>query len=468
MKLLSFNKPLTVKYGVSFFATFLILHFFSCTKKSESSTTSALNGFFVTGQVVDVNGLGIMGIKIFYNSDSFVVTNDQGFWHTKNLFDSVYLQPKDSNFVFSPALAKATKKDNTIVFIASPLTQQSINAQKIYNWLIAMQLPNGLLESTENSNIVSLYDNALAALVFMAKNDFQRAELIFNFFNNKINSELLEGNGGFSQLRDKNGQPNGNRWIGDNAWLLIALNNYKEKTNNNQYQVLSTTIANWIIQQQDMDGGLWGGFDNTGAKIGKVTEGMIDAFNAVSGFTQFHKNLLNYLKINRWSSADNLLMAWPGNKYLYAMDNHSWGYCTFEDFPYGVLQKADIYVNTKTATINNKTITGYCFDIDKDNIWLEGTGQMVVAFNKAKQINIAQFYLSEIEKLIIPSSLHANTLGIPYSSNLGTHYGTSPLWVDADTKPCISSGAWYLFGYLKFDPMSIGYSKNIPAIDKFW
>lgn len=468
MKFLSTYKLLTIKMGVGFFAIFLMLTFFSCTKKNEQSTTSASNDFFVAGRVVDVNGLGIMGIKIFYSVDSFVVTNDQGFWHTKTLFDSVYLEPKDSNFIFSPSFVKATKTDSTLVFTAYPFTQQSINAQKIYNWFVSMQLPNGLLESTENSNIVSLYDNALAAMVFIAKNDFPRAELIFNFFSNKINSELLEGNGGFSQFRDKNGFPNGHRWLGDNAWLLIALNNYKEKTKNNQYQRLAVAISNWIIQQQDMDGGLWCGFDNTGARIGKVTEGMIDAFNAVSGFTQFHHNLLNYFKINRWSITDNLLMAWPSNKYVFAMDNHAWGYCTFEDFPYSVLQKADIYVNTKTATINNKTITGYCFDIDKDDVWLEGTGQMVVAYNKAKQINIARFYLSEIEKLIIPSSLYANTLGIPYSSNLGTHYGTSPLWVGADTKPCISSSAWYLFGYVNFDPMSLGYVKNIPTTDKFW
>ena len=80
-------------------------------------------------------------------------------------------------------------------------------------------------------------------------------------------------------------------------------------------------MENWIISLQDSDGGLWGGTTTDGSQIGKVTEGMIDAFNAVSGYTSFHVNLLNYLENNRWNDSEQLLISWPNNTYEYALDS---------------------------------------------------------------------------------------------------------------------------------------------------
>ena len=107
----------------------------------------------------------------------------------------------------------------------------------VYKWLVNEQLSNGLLESINGNNFVSLYDNSLAALAFIAKGDILKAEAVFDFFNNHVNSELLHGTGGFAQFRDRDGFPlsGSGRWLGDNAWLLIALNNYKAKTKSDGY-----------------------------------------------------------------------------------------------------------------------------------------------------------------------------------------------------------------------------------------
>lgn len=35
------------------------------------------------------------------------------------------------------------------------------------------------------------------------------------------------------------------------------------------------------------------------------------------------------------------------------------------------------------ATATNTTVTGFGFDIDKDAVWLEGIGEMIVAYQKA-------------------------------------------------------------------------------------
>ncbi|MFM7725897.1 MAG: hypothetical protein ACKO7B_04290, partial [Flavobacteriales bacterium] len=172
-------------------------------------------------------------------------------------------------------------------------------ADSVQQGLYAMQLSNGLLETSSTSNLVSLYDNALAALVFLQSGNFESAEAILTYFNNRVQTELLTGNGGFFQFRNSQGQPQGNRWLGDNAWLLIAIHNYEDATGDFQFGEMRDALETWIRAQQDASGGVNGGTDASGAVIGKVTEGMIDAFNAVRGFDSFHEGILAYLEQER-------------------------------------------------------------------------------------------------------------------------------------------------------------------------
>lgn len=64
----------------------------------------------------------------------------------------------------------------------------------------------------------------------------------------------MQGSGGLFQFRNSIGQPYGNRWLGDNAWLLIALNNYQSISGDNSFQSLQYSLDQWIRQQQDVDG----------------------------------------------------------------------------------------------------------------------------------------------------------------------------------------------------------------------
>lgn len=340
----------------------------------------------------------------------------------------------------------------------------------ILNWFNNQQLPNGLLESIEVGNVVSLYDNALASMVYILQEDYEKAENIFDFFKARIDSELKAGVGGFSQLRDSNGVPNNHRWMGDNAWLLIAINNYKASTGNTTYDNLASEIKDWLLSLQDSDGGLFAGYDyNNNLLNFKVTEGMIDAFNAVEGYTTFHSNLLNYLEIDRWDDADKNLVAWPGNPdYLYALDLHPWSYLMFNNYPISSLTTAERYITTQTSTVTGQEITGYCFDEDLDAVWFEGTGQMTLAFDLANMTVDRDFYLLEMEKNLVESTNYDNSVGFPYSSNIGTHYGGDLLWDTADDEIAISGGAWYIFTKRGFNPFAIERDKNIPLEDMFW
>jgi cellulose synthase operon protein B len=448
-----------------FFATilaFLLLAFSAC-KKNEQ-----LEKYTASGKVVNSFGTGIAHVKVYRNSSDFVLSDSLGSFAFADLSGATTLYASDTSYSFIPATINIDGTSTELRFVAQPVF--SSNESQIINWLNNVQLPNGLLENTENSNTVSLYDNALASMVFMLNGDFERAEKIFDFFNGRLNSELLNGNGGFFQFRNSNGYPMGNRWMGDNAWLLIALNNYKASTGNTQYDVMAEELSNWIMSLQDLDGGLFAGYTVNNVLLNyKVTEGNIDAFNAIEGYTTFHSNLLNYLEANRWSETDNNLVSWPDNPtYLYALDNHSWSYCIFPNYPVSALTSAIRFQNTKTVTLTNEQITGYDIDEDKDMVWLEGTGQMALAYKLAGMHTEASFYLSEMEKAFVSSAIHSNSFGFPYASNAGTGYGSDPLWAGADTEIAISGGAWYLFAQNGFNPFEVGTLKSIPSEDMFW
>ena len=332
-----------------------------------------------------------------------------------------------------------------------------------------MQQNNGLLESSENSDFVSLYDNALAVLVFTTKGRFDKAERILDFFSERIEMEFKTGTGGFYQFRNADGKNGSRRWLGDNAWLLIAVNNYHKAAGNQRYRELSSELEDWIRSLQDQSGGLYGGYNEDGTQIHKITEGILTAYNAVSGYDEFHRNILRYLKENRWVEEENLLVAWPENaKYNYALDLHALSYTILDGFPEKGLQDTSRYQNTQMATVSGEEVTGFCFDEDKDVVWLEGTAQMAVAYQHAGNIPKADKLILETEKTMISSTVLGEAKGIPYATNHGTSYGNTPLWDHADITPALSSTAWYLFAKMAFNPFYIGQLKNIPEEDKFW
>ena len=328
--------------------------------------------------------------------------------------------------------------------VKSALSTEDQSSQMVYGWLKSLQLPNGLMESAEDSNFVSLYDNSLAAMVFSYKGDFERAEKIFDFFNNNLETEMKQSPGGFSQGRDTKGVPlkgKPHRWLGDNAWLLIALNNYHHLAGNNKYKELAASLEAWLRSLQDeTDGGIWCGFDTEGKKIPKVTEGIIDAFNAVPGYDSFHEKILGFLEKEYWDPKTKDFLAWRENpKYKYALDLHSWGYCAFPDMPRIMLEHADRYRTTKIAAVNRENITGFDFDVDMENIWLEGTGEMVVAYRSGGMDFMVEYYLRELEKMIVLSKKNKDLGGLPYATSVASGYGGGSLWNRAEINPCISS-----------------------------
>jgi hypothetical protein len=424
--------------------------------------------YAVQGKVVDEFNNGLANVTIKSNGSKSTTTDENGYWQLDGLEGSVTLTPQLLGYEFEPISHYVRQPTGNLLFNAKRIAGK--HETRIFNWFENQQLPNGLVPSVENGNNISLYDNALAAMVFMLNDDISRAENIFDFFNGRITTELLAGPGGFSQFRDANGTPGNHRWMGDNAWLLIALNNYKQQTGNGKYDALRGALAAWLISLQDTDGGLWAGYAATNSLLNyKVTEGNIDAYNAIEGYTAFHQDLLNFLELDRWDAADKNLMSWPDNAlYRYALDCHSWSYCIFNDYPTSALTTAQRFLTTQTATVNGSVVNGYDIDEDKDNVFIEGTGQMALAFHLAGMQTERNQFLAEIDKIYTLSSSDSTAAGFPYATNIGTGYGSDPLWQGADTEIAVSAGAWYLFAYYGFNPFAVGRKTNVPIADMFW
>jgi hypothetical protein len=338
----------------------------------------------------------------------------------------------------------------------------------VKRWINSMQHNSGLMESAENTNFVSLYDNALATIFFIQEDERAKAEAILNFYFNRMNEEVLI-NGGLYQTRTTTGEEAQTLWMGDNAWLLISINHYKKAYGSTKYDVLGARLEKWLRSLQEKDGGLIGGKRANGKEIPKITEGIITAFNAVDGYDDFHRNILKFLKHNRWDSENSLLLAWPENPaYAYAMDVHSLCSVIFPDMSEDVLLEADRFLNQQEMTTTGVLIKGYGFDEDKDVVWLEGTAQMAMAFNEANRPELAKNLLEELDKSIVTASIVKNTKGLPYATNHGSSYGEGALWHHAHTKPALSASIWYVFAKTDFNPLALAKNKMIPKEDKFW
>ena len=392
----------------------------------------------------------------------------------------------NTRFLLLPVLAfllLSCMEDYTIIYdqalaeseVAAPPKEDKTSTTNTHTthtaavWIGHMQLENGLVESAEFTDFVSLYDNALAALVFLSEGEIERAERIFDYFDARLETEFLKNGGGFFQFRDTRGE-NGNRiWMGDNAWLLLALNNYHEITRSTKYGQMASELNSWLRSLQEEDGGLRGGINEDGTQINKVTEGIITAFNAVKGYDAFHEGILRFLQEQRWDGNEQVLITKTENPaYHHELDLYTLGSLILEDFPTEVLYKADRFLNTQTSTSSGLSISGYCFDDDKDVVWLEGTAQMALAFESAGLTTSSATIIQTLEATFINSAAAQGASGIPYTTNFGTTFGASFLWDHADIAPTISSSAWYLFLKNDFNPFSLELTKGIPLESQFW
>ncbi|MDD5644589.1 MAG: hypothetical protein PHO00_03985 [bacterium] len=355
--------------------------------------------------------------------------------------------------------------------------------ERSYQWFIAQQRSNrrwfifynGLVPSHEGGSAAFTYDQALAVMVFTLHGDCDRSSLLLRFFRQTYDKQLLKYGKfiGFCDAYTKEGDW-GETWAaGPNAWLLLAINHYTYVTGDMQYLSLAEAVAEWLISLQSFEGGITGGYYGDGSPMTWIsTEHNFDCYAALRDlgiltgnvkYLHFSKDIKKWLENDPWDEKSGRF--YMGRKKYnpnYATDLSSWAVLSlgkeYSDTLDFAIEKS---LNRQLYKVNNIEIEGFDFGSsyedspfpDKDAVWLEGTGQMVIAFDRAGRHKERDKYLDEIEKALTPSAFHKYAEALPYATNEGTPaYGS---WMMQDRPLCVSSTAWYIFAKERFNPFSM-------------
>jgi len=367
------------------------------------------------------------------------------------------------------AAAVAAAAASPAVAVEYELTKdKDSDLYKAYKWFCAVQHQTGLASTREGTEgICFVYDQALAVFVYLLFDDVPRAQKVLDFFVEKYKEQLAVGRFiGFADMYLATGSRAAYHFaVGPNAWLLSAINYYTYKTKDRRYMELGTAIADWMCWLEGIEGGLTGGMEEPFYWMS--TEHNVDAFSALRDFSTLSgekKYMHMSRKIKGWLDACTWVpeekhftngrydpnfatdvATWPimslGKEYAVSLDfvkkvAHCKKYYKFKDIEVEGVDFGSTYEKTPLP--------------DKDAVWFEGTGQMVLSCYQAGRVGDGDFYLGELEKALTDSPIHPGTKGLPYASNPGTPpYGG---WQMQDEPLCISSTGWYIYAKLKFNP----------------
>jgi hypothetical protein len=248
--------------------------------------------------------------------------------------------------------------------------------------------------------------------------------------------------------------------------MLLALIHYKNVTGSTRYDLVINRLAAWLLTLQAADGAIQFGFNGSNVLLtNKSTEHNMDCYAAFMAYYRLTNN-------NAYLTAANQVDAWLRNEMYIsaerrfrvgersdgsfngdkALDTYSWAPVALSSFS-AVLNTA--VVDLSTGHVCDRTgifVSGFDFSgppgqqPDRDAVWLEGTGQMALAFYSIGNVSLGDFYVQELEKAIFSTSV--NGQGMTYATNGGTAYGFNMDSVNA----AASSAAWYLFAKRKFNP----------------
>jgi hypothetical protein len=350
---------------------------------------------------------------------------------------------------------------------------------------------DGWLVPAMEDNSGQTFNNAVTAMAFILKGEKQRAERILDFYaqridssNSNLNSQNFFYKGearGFFQninLNDSYSPFICDRWMGDNAWLLLAYKFYEKEygfADKSFYSLVTNDLKNLLLALYTDDpsghggfiqsGWRWGPrnsatpvndyqlnvFDSNGNPVGHE-EGNIDAYAALKlcGVDSIAGKIKQWLDYRM-----NLLENMPGISL--PLDLYSWRSLAFNNegsyYKNLVLVPGNDKRFRKEVYFNGKEAAGFYSSADSSvqNVWLDGSGHMVCAFYFAGYADTAEYYSNQLDLFLINRNIDGTaSLALPYTANKTGGYD----WVDIN-KGFSSSCAWYIFAKEKFNPFTL-------------
>lgn len=344
------------------------------------------------------------------------------------------------------------------VFIAllAALFAASASAQtlpdKAYQWLLNQQQDTGLVGNQESDDLAGVYTNALAAVCYLHQGDIDRAERVFDFYQKHFAHEFgPDTPGGFPQFANaRTGEmlPDKDRWIGDNAWLLIAINHHKQITGSSKYDAMRTGITDWLLALQQPDGGVLSGFTKDGPMTHYSTEGNLDCYAALVDHPEARRRIRAWLDRAMWVERDRRFRM-GSTVDESALDTCSWAVAALGPEYAGTFDYAERrFERTVTCDAGGNKVTAFSDFVDRDRVWLEGSGEMAVAYNVAGRDATAAELMGQLEQAMVHSKKWPELVGLPCHTN-------DPPWQGGTTLIFVPAQAWYLMASWDFNPMQL-------------
>ncbi|MCD1260950.1 IPT/TIG domain-containing protein [Paenibacillus athensensis] len=396
-----------------------------------------------------------------------------------------------------------------VPYATAGAADKTLASDRAYTWLKAQQdlttgfALEGLVDSfddwwnaTDRRQIVYTYDQAVAAIAFMLKNDRTRAEKVLDKMvaiqdpdGSWINSYWWNGYG--EEIR---------KHVGPVAWVVMAYMDYEKMYGSTKYQASAKKALDWIVTFQKSNGAISGGmttWDANGAwtpEVWSSTEHNEDVYNILKYYagkfsdrTTTYNNAANSAKsfldnvvwndtLKRWNGG------WKNNTNtidpFVPMDVNPWGVLalglsgtrnyaaslSYVDNSNGNGTSPSSPKYAQTLPYNGTTISAYDFDWQSDcaaaftqtgapngnlcaDIWFEGSAFMSVAHymngNTAKADTI-------IDEMIKKQGTSGTLLGgLPYSLQ-----GSNNNYWKMAQENCISSTGWLIIAIARYNPFT--------------
>jgi hypothetical protein len=351
----------------------------------------------------------------------------------------------------------------------------------VLEWLRQAQdasLPDRrLVGNSAGENMYQTFNNALVAMAFILKGERERAERILDFFAEATEPDntdprrqnfFLRGEPrGFFQnavaeIRDGTTtyrEPGGSdRWMGDMAWLLLAVEHHRQAFQSDRYDRLRRLLLDLLISfYRDAPDGPGGyvqhGWRDSDARLHEDhghPEGNIDCYAVfrLCGRVDLAGRVRTWL--DRAIKGRNL----PLDLYTWRVLAYGAAAAPLLDIPEHDLRYR------KTLIRDGRPAVGFYHgpDPDVNNIWLDGLGHIACAYVTLGDRSRGYFYANQLDAFLIEEHINGKAVRtLPYTATQDGAYG----WVDVN-RGFVSVGAWYLFAKNGFNPLAL---TTTPAAD---
>jgi hypothetical protein len=330
---------------------------------------------------------------------------------------------------------------------AADFAAASANAHK---WLKSQIVSTGLVDSyRDKSDICYSYDQAVAAMAFVARGDFASARGVFDAL-----AQLQNADGSWNHsYACKTGTVLGaQRYVGSNAWIVLAIAHYEKRSGDTvTYHVMGESAVNWMRLFQQGDGGLNGGYDANGAFINWAsTEHNEDAYGGLNYFAypSDGAEVKSFLDNVVWNPAQ---VRWNQgrNDPVDPLDVNPLGVSALGPAGVHPYQLSLNYAYSHHRNVqtwgrgrNRVPVDGFDFNSDHDDIWVEGTAQMAKALLLSGWTADSDYFLEQLLKT------QSSSGGLPYSVK-GTFNGDFTM----SKNEAVASTGWLILAIENINPL---------------